>query len=126
MVIGGTAKGVMRNKALTSLVSNFNIPLIAPKSKGRDWNFPNSPSYARSPTNSESKFFEALIEDVVSRFGVSPDKLILSGFSSGGMAVWRWHVRHVITGTMYVRLLFLYSGTVLFGERFPNLATKGL
>ena len=84
----GTANGVMRNKALISLVTNLNIPLIAPKSKGPDWNFPNSPSYDGSSNNNELEFFEALIDDVVNQFGISRDKLIISGFSSGGMAVW--------------------------------------
>ena len=115
----GTAKGVMRNKALTSLVSNFNIPLIAPKSKGRDWNFPNSPSYTRSPTNNESKFFDELIEDVVSRFGISPDKLIISGFSSGGMAVWYLACYH---GTKYSAFIPL-SGT--FWGNIPESCEQG-
>ncbi len=84
----GTAKGVMRNKALTALVANLNIALIAPKSKGRDWNFPNSPSYNGLSNNNELEFFADLIEDVVNRFGISRENLILSGFSSGGMAVW--------------------------------------
>ena len=84
----GSANGVMRNKALRGLADELGLALIAPKSRGDDWNIPGVPSDMRTDGAAEFAFFDALIEQAVTRHGIPRDRIYASGFSAGGMMVW--------------------------------------
>ncbi len=81
----GSAAAVMRNKILGETISDMGLALIAPKSRHEDWALPGSPS-GEKPV--EIEFFDALTEDVTTRFLIDPARMMASGFSAGGMMVW--------------------------------------
>ena len=84
----GSAKGVMRNKSLLRLADDLGVALIAPKSAGPDWALPGAPDASNKPDAGELPYFDALIQDVTTRFAIDPDRIVASGFSAGGMLVW--------------------------------------
>ncbi len=65
----GTAKGVMRNKALTALATELGVAFIAAQSAGADWDIPGVPHSVTSDGAEELIYFDAMIEDVAT---VSP------------------------------------------------------
>ena len=81
----GSARNVMRNKGMGKAVSDMGLALIAPKSAFDDWAIPNSPS-RKTPV--ELEYFDALIEDVTTRFPIDRKRILATGFSAGGMMVW--------------------------------------
>ena len=80
----GTAAGIMRNTAFGEAVSDLGLALVAPKSLGNDWSIPNAP---REYTD-DFAFFDRLLEDITTRFGIDPKRVMATGFSAGGMMVW--------------------------------------
>lgn len=84
----GSAKRVMRNKALRALSDELGLALIAPKSKGDDWDIPGAPSNMRTDGIAEFAFFDALLERAITEHGIPRDRIYASGFSAGGMMVW--------------------------------------
>lgn len=81
----GTAAGLMRNKRLTKTISEMGLAFVAPKSAGHDWDIPNAPF--KGP-RVEMAFFDALKADIVSKHFVDAKKIMVTGFSAGGMMVW--------------------------------------
>jgi len=84
----GTAKGVMRNKALTGLASDLGVALIAAQAAGPEWIIPGIPSHDRRDGVDELAYFDALIDDTANRFAVDRTQIMASGFSSGAMMIW--------------------------------------
>lgn len=84
----GSAKGVMRNKALRALADELGLALIAPKSKGDDWQIPGVPSDKDTDGAAEFAFFDALVARAIAEHGIPKDQIYASGFSAGGMMVW--------------------------------------
>ncbi|MEO1601048.1 MAG: polyhydroxybutyrate depolymerase [Pseudomonadota bacterium] len=88
----GSAAGAMRNKALEALAGELGIAFVAAKSFGDDWMIPGVPSHTRngvSPDGSEElAYFDALVADITGRFGIDPDRILMTGFSAGGMVTW--------------------------------------
>ena len=81
----GSAKGIMRNKALGKAVSDLGLALVAPKSAYEDWAIPGAPS---QHTPIELEYFEAIVADIKKRFLIDASRLMASGFSAGGMMTW--------------------------------------
>lgn len=84
----GTAAGAMRNKSLGKAVSELGLAFIAVKSGGDDWKLPNAPSEPTKDEQHELQYFDAVIADVANRFAVDTSKLLMTGFSAGGMMTW--------------------------------------
>lgn len=84
----GSASGVMRNKTLRRTASDLGVALIAVKSVGQDWDIPHAPLKPNSDGSNEFKYFDAVIEDATSKFAIDKDRLMVTGFSAGGMMVW--------------------------------------
>ncbi|WP_299143303.1 prolyl oligopeptidase family serine peptidase [uncultured Tateyamaria sp.] len=84
----GTARGTMRNMNLRRMVSDMGLALIAVKSAGPDWNIPGVPSNVDSTGTEEMAYFDAVIADATDRFAIDPDRIMMSGFSAGGMVTW--------------------------------------
>ena len=85
----GTAKAVMKNKWFKRLGNRLGVAFIAPKSAYGDWSLPGSPSRLRGePAVDELTYFDELRADVLKRFAVDPKRILVSGFSAGGMMVW--------------------------------------
>lgn len=85
----GTAKAVMRNKWFKQLGNRMGVAFIAPKSSGGDWSLPGSPTRVRgAPPVDELAYFDRLLQDVTNRFPIDPKRIMVTGFSAGGMMVW--------------------------------------
>ncbi len=84
----GTASGVMKNKALTWLADELGIALIAVQAANGEWNLPGVPHQDALEGVDEPAYFDAVLSDATARFGIDPQKVLVSGFSSGGMMVW--------------------------------------
>lgn len=84
----GSAQGVMRNKNMRQLVSDMGLALIAVKSLDEDWVLPNAPSHMDSDGAAEFAYFEDVLADASARFALDRDRVMMTGFSAGGMMVW--------------------------------------
>lgn len=84
----GSARGVMRNMGLRRMVSDMGLALIAVKSARDDWDIPGAPSDMASTGAVEMAYFESVIADATTRFAIDPDRIMMSGFSAGGMVTW--------------------------------------
>ncbi len=84
----GTAKGVLRNPKLRALASDLGAALIAVKSVGSGWDLPNGPRTLKSDGSSEFTYFDAVIDDATTRFPIDKNRIVMSGFSAGGMMTW--------------------------------------
>jgi len=84
----GSAAGVMRNRALRKIASDLGVALIATKSAGRDWDLPNGPHNINSDGLAELAYFDAVIKDASTRFAINTNRMMVTGFSAGGMMTW--------------------------------------
>lgn len=84
----GSAQGIMRNMGLRRMVADMGLALIAVKSARDDWDIPGAPSDMQSTGAIEMAYFEAVIADATRRFAIDPDRIMMSGFSAGGMVTW--------------------------------------
>ncbi|MFK7943193.1 MAG: PHB depolymerase family esterase [Paracoccaceae bacterium] len=84
----GSHKGAMKNKSLIALAHGQGMALVSTKSAGDDWLIPGVPSNPDEDGAVEFAYFDAVIEDLVTRHGIVRDRLVASGFSAGGMMVW--------------------------------------
>lgn len=80
----GSATGVMRNRSLRDAAAREGFALVAPEAL-ETWSLPNGP---RPPRFREEPYFDALVADLVERHGIDPSRIVMSGFSAGGMVVW--------------------------------------
>ena len=84
----GTAQGIIKNKNFQRMASRLGVALIAPKSAEADWVIPGAPRKRDVDGSVEFEYFDALIADATSRFPIDRNRLMVSGFSAGGMMVW--------------------------------------
>lgn len=84
----GTAAGVMGNKSLLALADELGVALVAPQSKGKDWELPGRPRHTDNTGKVEFSYYERLVKEVVKRFSINPKRIMMSGFSAGGMMTW--------------------------------------
>lgn len=80
----GSAAGVMRNRSLANAMAAQGFALVAPEADG-NWSLPNGPRPLRFR---EEPYFDALVADLIERHGIAPDRIVMSGFSAGGMVTW--------------------------------------
>ena len=84
----GSAAGVMRNKHLARVAQDLGVALIATKSAGLDWAIPGSPSMGSKDPEDELQYFDNVRTDVLARYPIDPDRIMVTGFSAGGMMTW--------------------------------------
>lgn len=84
----GSALGIIRNSRLRKVTNDLGIAFIAVKSQGQSWSTVNSPSGNAQSEAVELAYFDAVKSDVTSRFSIDPDKIVMSGASTGGMVTW--------------------------------------
>ncbi|WP_209015360.1 alpha/beta hydrolase family esterase [Roseibium limicola] len=80
----GKALNEIRNGSFRKLADVLGVAFVAVDGLQGSWSFPTSPRDLRD----EPAFFDAVIEDLTTRFPVDRDKLMLSGFSSGAFMTW--------------------------------------
>ncbi|MEP1535956.1 MAG: polyhydroxybutyrate depolymerase [Paracoccaceae bacterium] len=84
----GSAAGMMRNMNLRNMVDEMGLAFITVKSLRADWAIPNAPSDLNSDGKAEFSYFEDVLKDAETRFGLDRSRTMMSGFSAGGMMVW--------------------------------------
>lgn len=80
----GSAEEVIADPALVGVARRLGVALIAPDGAGRSWSYPGSPARHRD----EFAFVGQVLDDVIARFPVDPDRILASGFSQGSSMVW--------------------------------------
>lgn len=88
---GGTAKGILRIRGLVGALTARGYAVIAPQGlpfregmKGGSWN-----SFASPSRRDDIAFLNAVADDAVRRHGINRNRILLAGFSGGGMMTWR-------------------------------------
>ncbi len=88
---GGTGRDVIRNRGLVKAFEERGYALIAPQAlprwegdKGGGWN-----SYGRDGGRDDVAFLQDVAVDAAARHGIDRGRIILAGFSGGGMMTWR-------------------------------------
>lgn len=79
-----TAEEAMSDSDLAALGERLGVAVIAPEGRGKTWSYPGSPGRLRD----EFAFVDAVLRDVVPRFGLDAGRLLATGFSQGGSMVW--------------------------------------
>jgi polyhydroxybutyrate depolymerase len=83
-----SAAAVMGDEALRKTARELGVALVAPKSGGEGWLIAHRPRSGFDHDRRETDYFRALLKDVMKRFSVDPDRVLATGFSSGGMMTW--------------------------------------
>lgn len=83
-----SAAGTMSNKSLLKLADELRVALVAAQAIGTGWRIPNRPRQRSNTGEVEYEYFSALIDELEKRYGIDRNKLLMTGFSSGGMMVW--------------------------------------
>ncbi|MEQ8255720.1 MULTISPECIES: alpha/beta hydrolase family esterase [Roseovarius] len=84
----GSAAGTMRNGALRGMADLLGIALVAANAKGDDWRLPGTPSGGVTSPETELGYFDALRDDILANTAIDPDRIVVAGFSAGGMMIW--------------------------------------
>jgi polyhydroxybutyrate depolymerase len=84
----GSAAGEMRNKGLRQIADDMGLALIALKSGGEDWNLAHRPRAPQQEDAQESDYVKAVLADAATRFDMDPSRVVMAGFSAGGMMTW--------------------------------------
>ncbi|MGF1619431.1 MAG: alpha/beta hydrolase family esterase [Rhodomicrobiaceae bacterium] len=84
----GSAAGTMSDKSLLMLADELGVALVAARSTDQDWQLPGRPRQTGNTGEIEFAYFRRLIEELKTRHGIDPGKLLLTGFSAGGMLIW--------------------------------------
>lgn len=80
----GTAAGVMRNRGLVEGALARGLAVVAPQGIDGRWSFPGSPREQRD----EVAFMRQVHADMLARFDLPADRLMVTGFSTGGTMTW--------------------------------------
>ncbi|WP_208987246.1 alpha/beta hydrolase family esterase [Roseibium marinum] len=80
----GKAVNALRNKNFQRMADELGVAFVAVQGINGTWSFPTAPRNLRD----EAVFFDAILDDLSSRFGVDRHRTLLSGFSSGGFMTW--------------------------------------
>ena len=83
----GSAKGTVKNKSLLKMAADRGVAFIAIDAGADDWNIPNAPGQSIAPRD-EMAYLDAVMADAEARFNIDPARVIVTGFSAGGMFVW--------------------------------------
>lgn len=84
----GSATGVMRNQAMRRLADRLGVALIAANAARDDWDIPNTPAKMDADGQAELAYFAAVADDAAKRFAIDRERIMVSGFSAGGMMTW--------------------------------------
>jgi polyhydroxybutyrate depolymerase len=78
----------MRNTSLRALANQLGVAFVAPDAIMDDWSIPGAPSQSTSPDIDELAYFDALRQALITTHGIEAGRLVVAGFSAGGMMVW--------------------------------------
>jgi len=88
---GGRGEGLLRNRGLVEAMHARGYAMVAPQGmprragdRGGSWNTRQNPG-----GRDDIAFLAAVAADAATRFDLDPARIVLSGFSAGGMMTWR-------------------------------------
>lgn len=84
----GSAAGTMRNARLVALADTLGVAVVAADAGRADWQLPGAPSAPEANGTAPLLYVDALRRALIDRFDVDPERIVVAGFSSGGMLVW--------------------------------------
>jgi polyhydroxybutyrate depolymerase len=84
----GSAAAEMRNKALLKLADDMGLAIVAMKSANEDWALAHTPQAPDRQEVLEYDYVTAVLDDVATRMPLDDSRLIMAGFSAGGMMTW--------------------------------------
>ncbi len=90
----GTAAGVMKNGSMRGMILGQGLAFIAVQGVDGTWDLPYGPGSYDSTGAAEFAYFDAVVADVAERLGIDPARIVVSGFSAGGMMVWNLACSH--------------------------------
>lgn len=80
----GKAVNAIRNSSFRKMADDLGVAFVAVQGVNGTWSFPTAPRNLRD----ETVFFEDVLQDLETRFGIDRERTLLSGFSSGGFMTW--------------------------------------
>jgi len=80
----GNGRNEIRNKSFQKMADELGVALIAAQGIKGTWSFPTAPRNLRD----EFAYFDAITSDAAEHHGVDRDRILISGFSSGGFMTW--------------------------------------
>ncbi|MEX0306612.1 MAG: PHB depolymerase family esterase [Ruegeria sp.] len=84
---GGTGTGTLKNRSMVEPLLDRGYAVMAPEGSERNgrqsWNF-----FPGWEGRDEPAFLTEVVRDAANRFGVDPDRVVLSGFSAGAFMVY--------------------------------------
>ena len=84
----GSANGTMRNQSLMALAEEFGLAFVALDAGAPDWNLAHRPQAPAQTATQEFGYMADVIADLGTRMDLDRDRLVLTGFSAGGMFTW--------------------------------------
>lgn len=84
----GTAEGGMRNKALERLAHERGLALVALEGVDGRWQIAHHPGTPDMEQAQEYGYVDAVLDDLATRMDLDPDRIVMTGFSAGGMMAW--------------------------------------
>lgn len=84
----GNSERVINNDSLRRVADELGVALIAANAVGDDWSIPGSPQDMDASGDTEYDYYDALLADVTQRFAIDRQRMVMVGFSAGGMMVW--------------------------------------
>ncbi len=85
----GTANGTMRNQRFRRMATDMGLAFVAlDAGPGDDWQLPNAPGGNAGDGRANFNYVAAVIDDLKSTYGFDNDRIMITGFSAGGMLVW--------------------------------------
>ncbi len=84
----GSANGTMRNEGLMALAEEFDMAFVALDAGAPDWNLAHRPQEPSQTETREYDYVAAVLADLETRMDLDAERLVLTGFSAGGMFTW--------------------------------------
>jgi len=85
----GSANGTMRNARFRQMATDLGLAFVAlDAGAGDDWNLPNAPGNSAGDGQANFDYVAAVVDDLKTKYGFDNDRVMITGFSAGGMLVW--------------------------------------
>ncbi len=84
----GNVRSAVSSLGLAAMARQLNVAIISTKSAFAGWSLPNGPSDGPRPRVDELTYFDRVLDDAARRFPIDRKRLLMTGFSAGGMMVW--------------------------------------
>lgn len=80
----GNGKNEIRNRSFEKMANELGVAFIAAQGIKGTWSFPTAPRNLRN----EFAYFDAIAADAAEHHNIDRDRILISGFSSGGFMTW--------------------------------------